>query len=225
MPEPDRIRPDEADGTGADGPQPSALRAVLHVRQPQSPHIPNSSAGSGTRPALRPKYGSPARSQSYRKRALRAHLLLAASPTAYRSNSLRRSRATGHARKNAGNLALQARKLYLHHRAPRMQHHIHARRQFAQMETHRFSHTSPDPVAFHRAAQSASRCQPHAWLRTRRILTRSCAKKPCHGWRRVAPTLLVDPLIVRVFPQTGVSPVQSCLRHISILSHSGNEAG
>jgi hypothetical protein len=192
LPEPDRIRPDGADGTVADGPQSSALRAVLHVRQSQSPHTPNSLAGSGTRPALRPKRVSPMRWLSYRWPAPHAHQLLAASPMPYLPNSLRSSRAGRHAQKNPRNLALQARKLHLHHRAPRMQHHIHARRQFSQMQAHRFSHTSPDPIAFHCAAQGASRRQPHARLRARRILARSCAKKPCHGWGRVAAAFLVD---------------------------------
>ncbi len=208
------------DSAGA-GPAPSWRRASSRAPRSQWPHTPNTSAGSGTRSAFLQPHALPERGRAYKPpTVLECRHPAAGQTAALRSRSPLSLRTTRHAGKDTRNLALKPGKLHIQHHPSRMQDHIHARRQLAQMQAHRFSHTPADAVPFHCTAQHTPRRQSHSRLRACRILGRSCAKEIAHRSQRIPSALPIHALVVRVFSQTGAAPVEFRLRHISILSRS-----
>src|ERR1700733_1875827 len=80
-------------------------------------------------------------------------------------------RTAGNVRENARDLALQPCKLHFQHHLSWMEDHVHARRQFAEVQAYRFSHTAADAIPFHGAAQDASGGQAYTRQRAGWILT------------------------------------------------------
>lgn len=101
-----------------------------------------------------------------------------------------------------------------------MQHDVDAGRQHVQVEPHCFTHTPADAIPFHGAAENAARGETDSRLYACGIFSRSFAEEVAHGRGRIAAAFAVHALIVGMLPQTGTAPVESSLRHISILSQS-----